>query len=189
MKKYYVVFFLFFLISTSCQKKKETELIVYPIHAEINPLRIDPTVSRIDSQFADVDITTIARLTKADYDALQLSKVKALEGYDYNDLSSGRTILSDENGKLLIVQVITDGEVAEFLLSYDKDGKLVDNLMVAYEDMVEYYREVSSKIDTNKITVQTVDFTYEDENGNPVELSDTSILKYQITPEFQFLEN
>ena len=63
------------------------------------------------------------------------------------------------------------------------------HLLVAYEDMVEYYSEVSSKINSKEIIVQTINFTYSDNDDDQVEKSDTAFVKYQITPEFKFIAN
>ncbi len=55
--------------------------------------------------------------------------------------------------------------------------------------MVEYYSEVSSKINSKEIIVQTINFTYSDSDDDQVEKSDTAFVKYQITPEFKFIAN
>ena len=100
----------------------------------------------------------------------------------------GRILLSNETGRIITIQVISDGEIMEYLVSYNSSGQLVDNMLVAYEDMVEYYSEVSSTIQSNNIIVQTVNFTYTDEQGDPIEDSDTTVAKYQISPEFKFIQ-
>jgi hypothetical protein len=139
--------------------------------------------SKIDS----IDLTSITRLTQKEYNDLQLFNVKGLGGYGISDLSMGHILFSNENGRILTIHVITDGEITEYLLSYDKNGVLQDNLLVAYEDMVEYYSEISSKINSKEIVVQTVSFTYGNDEDELFEKSDTAFVKYQITPEFKFV--
>lgn len=182
MKKIYLFSIISFAIFISCQSKQENKT-----DAQLDKLDIELTEKELSSKIDSIDLASISRLTQKEYDDLQLSKVKGLEGYELSDLTMGQTLLDSTNGKILTVQIITDGEITEYLLSYDKDGNLVDNLIIAYEDMVEYYSEVTSKINSNKITVQTINFTYDGEDGNQSQTSDTAIAKYQITPEFKFI--
>lgn len=143
----------------------------------------------LNSSSSTIDLTKIQRLTPEQYSSLQLEKVKGLEGYELNDLCLGQILLENKSGKILTIQVVTDGEITEYLLSYDKNGNLIDNLIVAYEDMVEYYSEVSSKIKSNEIIVQTISYTYDEINSDSGGTADTAITKYQISPEFKFISN
>ncbi len=156
---------------------------------ELNPLRIDLADISLKGNFNSIDITKIKRLTQSEYDQLQLAKVESLEGYGCNDLSTGQTLLKNENGKIITIQIISDGEVSEYLLSYDRNGNLVDNLIVAYEDMVEYYSEVSSRINANEITVQTINYTYDEMDEDTDGRADTAVVRYKITPEFKFIND
>ena len=126
-------------------------------------------------------------LTSEEYDNLQLSRVKDLEGYHLSDLRMGRTLLSNDNGKIITINIITEGELTEYLLSYDATGNLVDNLIVAYEDLVEYYTSISSKLNSSGLHIQTVNFTYDEEDDS--EESDTIIIKYTLTPDLKFVVN
>ncbi|MDR2951049.1 MAG: hypothetical protein ACK5KL_02310 [Dysgonomonas sp.] len=184
MNKIYLFNLILFTTFVSCQSKQENNL-----KAQLGTLNVELTETFLSSKADSIDLTDVLRLTQKEYDDLQLSKVKGLEGYELSDLTMGQVLLDNANGTILTIQIITDGEITEYLLSYDKDGNLVDNLIVAYEDMVEYYSEISSKINSDLITVQTVNFTYGDEDGNQTEASDTAIAKYQITPEFKFVMN
>lgn len=155
--------------------------------SRIKDLNIELDKIALSNKLNTIDLTKIERLSKIQYDSLQLSKVEGLQGYDLADLTMGRVLLANENGKILTILVITDGEVTEYLLSYDNSGNLLGNLLVAYEDMVEYYSEVTSCINSNKIMVQTVNFTYGDESGNVVEKSDTAVTNYQITADLRIV--
>jgi len=166
----------------SCgQKDKETP----PQKIEELSLVLDPVL--LNEEFGNLDLTRIARLTQSQYDSLQLVNVEELTGYDINYLSMGSVLLENENGKIITVRIITDGEATEFLLSYDRNGILMDNLMVAYEDLVEYYSEVTSRIQSNKIAVKTINYTYGDESGNTMEKSDTLIANYMLTNDLRIV--
>ena len=175
-------FMAFSLILFSCggNQAKEQESQVKKLNVELSELALS-------SKLNTIDLTKVERLTQIQYDSLQLAKVEGLEGYDIADLTMGRVLLSNENGKIMTIQVVTDGEITEYLLSYNKEGDLLGNLLVAYEDMVEYYSEVTSRINSNKIIVQTVNFTYGDETGNTLQKTDTSVANYQITADLKII--
>lgn len=179
-------FNLVLVLFVSCQQKQEKVFVSSTIPTQLQALDVVIVDTTLSNNFDDIDFDKLPRMTMALYDSLQLYRVEALLGYDTTFMSMGRILLANENGKIITVKIITDGEIMEYLLSYDKKGSLVDNLLVSYEDMVEYYSQISSKIDSNKITIQTVNFSYSDDLGNPVELSDTIIAKYEISPEFKF---
>ncbi|MDR0824030.1 MAG: hypothetical protein LBN74_02980 [Prevotella sp.] len=179
MKKIYLFNLILFTTFISCQNKQGGNL-----QTQLDSLNVELTEITLSDKGDSIDMTSVPRLTQKEYDDLQLSKVKGLEGYNLWDLSMGQVLLDSADGMILTIQIITDGEITEYLLSYDKERNLVDNLIVAYEDMVEYYSEVSSKISSNKITVQTVNFTYGDDDQD--EISDTIVAKYRITPELKF---
>lgn len=175
-------FVMLMALFVSCGNKSQTEP-----QQSIKSLDVILDEIALSNKLNSIDLTKVQRLTQMEYDSLQLAAIEGLQGYDINDLTMGNILFENENGKILTIRVITDGEITEYLLSYDKDGLLQDNLLVAYEDMVEYYSEVSSKINSNKIMVQTVNFTYEDESGNPFETSDTAVVNYQITNNLMFI--
>jgi len=183
MKKINLFGFILLITLVSCQNRQPES----PKQARLDTLNAEFSEILLSSIADSIDLTNISRLTQKEYNDLQLFNVKGLGGYEISDLCMGRTLFSNENGKILTVHVVTDGEITEFLLSYDKSGNLQDNLLVAYEDMVEYYSEISSKINSKEIVVQTVNFTYGDEDDELSEKSDTAFVKYQITPEFKFV--
>lgn len=185
MKHIYVLGSIIFLLFGACQKRQEKE--PENIDNNISALKVELSETKLSCKADSLDLMKVPRLSQKEYDQLQLFDVKDLEGYTIEDLSNGRILIDNEYGKILTIQIITDGEITEYLLSYDKDGKLQDNLMVAYEDMVEYYTQVSSVINSNQIFVQTVNFTYDGEDGNATESSDTTVVKYKISPEYKFV--
>ncbi|MBD8390267.1 hypothetical protein [Dysgonomonas sp. BGC7] len=185
MKKIFFLSIISLALFSSCQNKSKDSNNKIAEQIESLDVQLNDTV--LGNNFEHIDFDNISHLTKAQYDSLQLQKVSGLEGYDISYLSMGDVLLQNTNGRILTIQVITDGEITEYLLSYDNQGNLIDNMIVAYEDMVEYYSHVSTSINSNKVTVQTINYTYSDPQGNPVELSDTAIVKYQITPEFKFI--
>lgn len=183
MKKIYLFSFILITSLVSCQNKQPE----FQQQAQLDTLNIELSEMLLSSKADSIDLTKIKRLTQKEYNDLQLFNVKGLGGYGVSDLCMGHTLFSNENGKILTVHVVTDGEITEYLLSYDKSGTLQDNLLVAYEDMVEYYSEISSRIKSKEIVVQTVNFTYGNEEDELSEKSDTAFVKYQITPEFKFV--
>lgn len=186
MKKIYLFVLTFTVIFISCQNKKSSD---FAFNTELDSINVSLNDSALGSNFQSVDFENLPRLTMAEYDSLQLQKVTGLEGYDTTYLSLGKTLLVNNSGKIITIQVITDGEISEYLISYDKDGNIKDNLIVAYEDMVEYYSQTSSKINADQITVQAINFNYSDKDDNALESSDTLISKYKITPDFKFVPN
>lgn len=180
MKKIYLFSIIFTIILFSCQNKQGQQSRLESLHIELEK-------TTLSNKADDIDLMKISRLTQVQYDSLQLDKVKELQGYDISDLTMGEILLNNDFGKMLTVQIITDGEITELLLSYDKDGNLVDNLIVAYEDLVEYYKEVSSSINSDKITVQTINYNYFDVGNNTIETADTIVTNYEITPELKFI--
>lgn len=186
MKKICFFSFISVIIFISCQPKQGNNIVRSTVPTHLEDLDVVINDTALGNNFENIDFDNLPRMTKALYDSLQISKIAYLRDYDTTYLSMGRVLLSNENGKIITIQVISDGEIMEYLISYNASGQLVDNMLVAYEDMVEYYSEVSSTIQSNNITVQTVNFTYSDEQDNSIETSDTVFAKYQITPEFKF---
>lgn len=171
------------IIFVSCNNKsKESDT---KNSSSVNSIIIEDSL--LGQNLDKMNLDSIKRLTQAEYDSLHLAQIKSLSDYGPNDLTMGRFLFEGENGKLLTIKIITEGEITEYLLSYDTKGKLVDSLIVAYEDMVEYYTQVSSSIKQNEILVQTINFSYDGIDGNEEEKADTSLTKYQITPELRFL--
>ncbi|MFT3994302.1 MAG: hypothetical protein QM660_08340 [Dysgonomonas sp.] len=165
----------------ACQSKKEDSM------AQLDKLHVELNETALSAIADSIDYMSLPRLTMAEYRRLQLDKIEGLRDYDTTYISMGRVLLANDSGQIITIQVITGGEISEFLLSYDKDGHLQDNLLVAYEDMVEYYSQVSSQIKAGEVIVQTVNFTYDDNDMEDNDKSDTSVVKYQITPEFRFI--
>ncbi len=180
MKKIYFSAILISILTISCQTKSGDKNTAEELHVELNEDKLN--VKPDSPNFKEPPHLSIAQ-----YDSLQINKIKDLKDYDISYLSMGRTLLSNENGKIITIQVITDGEITEYLLSYDRNGNLVDNLIVAYEDMVEYYSQITSQINSNKVIIQTVNFSYENLKGEEVEFSDTSTISYSISPELKFI--
>lgn len=183
MKKIYFFSIILTIILLSCQNRQEKQ--GQTPNLESLDIKLEETT--LSNNAGDIDLMKISRLTQSQYDSLQLNKVKELQGYDIADLTMGKILLDNDFGKMVTVQIITDGEITELLLSYDKNGNLVDNLIVAYEDLVEYYKEVTSSINSDKITVQTINFNYYDIGNNTIETADTTRTSYQITPELKFI--
>lgn len=187
MKQIYFLGLIILLLLTACQDKLKKESQI--MDKSLTSLNVKLSKTKLSCRADSIDLMKVSRLSQREYDQLQLYNVKELQGYTISDLSNGRVVVDDEYGKILTVQIITDGEITELLLSYNKEGKLQDNLIVAYEDLVEYYTQVTSMIESDSIMVQTVNFTYDGEDGNSAESSDTTVVKYQITPEFKFVTN
>lgn len=183
----YTLFLAFgiFLLFTGCQDKQHKEQ--RRVSDNLNTLDVKLSETKLSCSIDSLDMMKITRLSQEQYDDLQLYNVKGLEGYTIANLCTGQTLIDSPSGKILTVQVITEGEITEYLLSYDKEGKLQDNLIVAYEDMVEYYSQISSVINSDMICVQTINFTYDGVDGNATESSDTSVVRYKISPEYRFV--
>jgi hypothetical protein len=187
MKKICFFSSVFIIIFISCQPKTGNNTVRSTIPAHLTDLNVVIIDTALGNDFENIDFDNLPRMTKALYDSLQISKIAYLQNYDATYLSMGRILLSNENGRIITIQVISDGEIMEYLVSYDSSGRLIDNMLVAYEDMVEYDSEISSTIQSNNITVQTVNFTYTDEDGDQTEFSDTTFTKYRITTELKFI--
>ena len=152
MKKTYFFSFIFITIFISCQPKSEN-IVRSTIPTHLNDLDVVIIDTTLGNNFENIDFDNLPRMTRALYDSLQISKIAYLQNYDTTYLSMGRILLSNENGRIITIQIISDGEIMEYLVSYNSRGQLVDNMLVAYEDMVEYYSQVSSNIQANNIVV------------------------------------
>lgn len=180
MKKFHITYIIALLVSVvSCQSKQSAD--------KLDGMNFNLSDSTHYDESGSLAVNP-DRMTQALYDSLQLAEISDLQGYEPGDLSMGRVLLENEYGKIITIHIITEGEITEYLLSYDANNQLTDNLLVAYEDMVEYYSAVSSKINDNKIVVQTINYTYGGSDGNSKETSDTSFVNYQITNELKFIK-
>lgn len=184
MKIQYFLFTTILLLSNSCQNRHNDNTF-----NKIQQLDLHLDETELSNEQANIDFGTIPRLSQAEYDSLQLKSIEDLTGYDSQDLSMGHILFDSEDGRIITIRIITEGELTEYLLSYDKDGNLTDKLLVAYEDLVEYYSQVSTKIKSNQITIQTVNYIYNEEDSEDTISTDTIIASYQITPDLKFISN
>lgn len=185
MKKISLFSFILVIIFLSCQNKQEQQ----GQRPLFESLHINLADTSLSYKAETIDLMKVLRLSQLQYDSLQLSKVKELQGYDIDDLTMGKILLNNNLGKILTIQIITDGEITELLLSYDKDGNLKDSLIVAYEDLVEYYKQITTSINSDTISVQTINFNYYAVGYNTIETADTVVTNYRITPELKFIAN
>ena len=183
MKKHYVLYTIL-ILSISCRNNKQDNNNPTQMH-----LNVELNETNLGNKADSIDFSSISRLTQAQYDSMQIRNIEDINVYEPKDFSMGRILFNEKNGKLLTVQIITEGEITEYLLSYNNEGKLMDNLLVAYEDLVEYYSQISTTIKSNEIAVQTITFNYEDADENSSESADTVIVNYQITPDLKFVLN
>lgn len=168
------------LFVTSCGKKNNSE------NTDTNT-----TTDATEFHVADVkfdnnwnmpfDITK--NLDKQTYDSLKLGKLSFMSEYGTLDYQIGDILFNVGNKKLLSVKAIASGEIAEYLLGYVNDN-ITDSLLVAYEDNVEYYSTTYSTVRDNTIITTTIDLN----NEGTKEISDTTIVRYHITPEMTFEE-
>ncbi len=183
MKIQYFLFTTILLLSNSCQNRHNDNT-----HNQIHLLNLqldETTLSGGES--GDIDFSQIPRLSQKEYDSLQIKSIEDLDGYDSQDLSMGHILFDSEDGKIITIRIITEGELTEYLLSYDRHGSLTDKLLVAYEDLVENYSQISSNIKSDTITIRTVNYSYDEKNGEETEIADTIVSNYQITPELKFI--
>lgn len=169
------------LIITSCGKKKQYN---ESDNVEANATGTDSTIK--DAEFDDnwnEAYKAKDNLSKQTFDSLKLNTLTFLPPYEDLDFQIGKTLLNTDNKKLLTIKAIASGEISEYLLGYI-GGNITDSLLVAYEDNVEYYSATYSTIENNKITVTTVNRSYD----GPEEVADTIVTKYNITPELTFEE-
>lgn len=184
MKIQYFLFTTILLLSNSCQNRHNDNT-----SSQIKQLDLHLDETDLGNRQDSIDFTGIPRLSQAEYDSLQLKSIEDLTGYDSQDLSMGHILFDSEEGRIITIHIITEGELTEYLLSYDKEGNLTDKLLVAYEDLVEYYSQVSTKIKSNQITIQTINYTYSEDDNDDSTSIDTIISSYQITPDLKFVSN
>lgn len=122
-------------------------------------------------------IGSIVSLSPNHYDSLQLRKITHLP-YTLNDKFSYRIVSNTNNQRLLVLKLDIESEIYQYLLAYNKDGILISDLLVSYEDFVEYFSTISSIIKDDIIEVKTI--SMEDEK------SDTIINSYKIMPNLTF---
>ena len=182
MKIQYFLFTTIILLSNSCQNRHNDNT-----QSQIKQLDLKLNESLLVNKPDSFDFTQIPRLSQQEYDSLQLKSIEDLDGYDSQDLSMGHILFDGEDGKIITIRIITEGELTEYLLSYDRHGSLTDKLLVAYEDLVENYSQISSNIKSDTITIQTLNYMYDEINGEEIETCDTVFASYQITPELKFI--
>ena len=95
MKKIYLFSFIFLVTIVSCQNKQSENK-----QAQLDTLNVELSETQLSNKADSMDLTDIARLTEKEYTDLQLFNVKGLEGYSAEDLSMGRILLANENGKM-----------------------------------------------------------------------------------------
>lgn len=122
-------------------------------------------------------------LTKEEYDALNLGALSFIPEFGELQYEIGSTLIDEPTRKLLTVKTIASGEISEYLLGYINNN-VTDSLLISYEDNVEYFSEISSVLNGNKITVTTIDFDYSGE----AEIADTIRTSYIISKELTFDE-
>lgn len=184
MKTSHIFFFIILLLSSSCQKGRNNEK---QTQIQLPDLSISEHALMEGSD--SIELNSLKRLSQQEYDSLQIQSIEDFIGYDLQDLSIGRVLFDSEEGKIISIHIITEGELTEFLLSYDKYGNPRDKLLVAYEDLVENYSQITSTIKSGTITIQTVNYFYNDEDSIESETADTVIANYKISPELRFISN
>lgn len=122
-------------------------------------------------------------LTEEEFDSLKLNSLSFIGSYGDLQYEKSKTLIDQENRKLLTIKTISSGEISEYLLGY-VDQNISDSLLVAYEDNVEYYSKVSSTISHDTITVMAINWDY----SGLEEISDTIVSRYIITPALKFEE-
>lgn len=182
MKIQYFLFTTILLLSNSCQNRHNDNT-----GSQIQSLSFKLDDTSLESKLNDVDFESIPRMSQQEYDSLQINSIEDLNGYDSQDLSMGHVLFDSEDGKIITIRIITEGELTEYLLSYDRHGGLIDKLLVAYEDLVENYSQISSSIKSDTIKIQTINYTYDDSSDEEKEIADTVVSNYQITPELKFI--
>lgn len=193
MKKTYIFFFITVLLFACRNNKVEQETIesnvnkdtIVKIDTTENSIKQKPSVNDIYIEF-DYNIDSIynskaPRMTQKEFNNLQLGSLKHFP-YTYDLLSKDQSIYENQNGKIVTVEAYTGGERAKYLLSYNRDNKLLDFLLVSYEDYVEYFSRTSSMIKNGEIIVTEINYTDDSIEGK----SDTVIDKYKISPELKF---
>lgn len=191
MKQICIYSLLFLILSVSCQNSQQGTIV--PVaQVQANDLATSDIQEVVEIKSSkryiytdSIDYMKFPRISSKEYNELQLSKVKEISEYDISYIAKGDVVLSNEKGKIISIYIVTGGEISEYLISYNSKGDLVDSVLVAYEDFVEYYSQVSSFIDKSGLVIQTVNFNYEEEE----ETSDTLTIKYELTNELRFKQS
>ena len=162
---------LILIFLSSCKKDKE-KISTLTIHKEVKN-NWDNLPSLV-AQKMDISL----------YDSLNLNNLNFIPPYEYADfvidiLSSNDSLES----RIGILTVINSGEILSYLMTYHQNV-LVDDLMVYYEDNVEYYQHITSTINNDSICITSV--TWKDDFDNYRNNSDTTIENYLLTPTLQF---
>lgn len=184
MKIYHFLFYSILLISPSCQNRQNE---YNQPQIQLPDLRLEETTTGDKSD--TINISRLPKLSQQEYDSLQIKDIEDFIGYDSQDLTMGQVLIDNEEGKVISIHIITEGELTEFLLSYDRHGNLKDKLLVAYEDLVENYSQISSTIKSGIITVQTINYIYDETDSLATETADTIFTTYEISSQLEFVSN
>ena len=100
------------------------------------------------------------------------------KGYDYKVISGYRLVLSESFYSVVVTTEKGNHEMKSTLINYDFEGNIIDYKGVAYDEIAESLVRTQSKIEKNKITIYTIEWTEEKKENTTV---------FQINSEGKFV--
>jgi len=100
MKKIYILSILIFICFVSCKEKKQNCVAVKPSLMKTLKVEFDDTV--LADHIDNLEYRKVPKLSRMQYDSLQLEKVIHLKDYDPSYLSVNRFLYKNENGEIYI---------------------------------------------------------------------------------------
>lgn len=161
------------LFTFSCKEKSKQETIILNLE------------KKFTNNWSDPLYHTQQKINEEEYNDLQLETLKFVPAFANSDFIADTLLLDTLGQKIIALRIINSGEILEYLLTY-KDNKLVDNLLVSYEDNVEYYEQISSILKNDSIITSII--RWEDDFSTSIDQADTVKIRYHLTPTLHFLE-
>lgn len=181
MKHFQLIFLLLFTFINSCNQKVEFN----------KPTEIDTTVQSNDNKsfngsfislknieikkFPIYDSTNfdnfkeIKKLNKEFIEKLALKKIEP----NSEDFQINYQVKYSDSFKTLIITAQLENELRTFLINYDLQYKMIDNIEIAYDEIAESILSTKSVLTLNEIKIEEI--SEEDE------LSTTTISKYSLS--------
>lgn len=119
------------------------------------------------------------------------------EGSKYQAMDSYRLELSPNYHTVVVTFKKGDFEMESTLINYDLKGNIIDNQLIAYDEIAEGMTRVASRISENKITTNRIFWTekkeieqeeYSIQNDGKIEAMDSKILS-EILPEYPLISS
>ncbi len=96
---------------------------------------------------------------ESEVEILQLEEIYPdfyTEGYNFRTAVAYRIELSKDFHSIVLITFKGDHEIESILVNYDLDGRLIDYIVISYDEVAEGSSRTTSKIEKNKVTTTNI---------------------------------